>query len=361
MPVRADLSENRPVVLGTSPDPDAWPSVPGSVDEALAHVRTWPTDLLPGNGATTRLWELLATCAAADVAVARAVEPHLDALAILSQAGTPDDERPLPTAATWGVYAAEMPGTRLEASRAPDGSWRLDGTKPWCSLADRLGGALVTARVGGGDERGLFAVDLSAPGVVASRQGWVSRGLREIPSGPLELRDVPATLVRSGSWYLDRPGFWWGAIGVAACWYGGAVGVARRVLQHARTRGDDPLLAMHVGAIDERLASARTSLAAAARAVDASGARTDHGRRSEDEDAREAGRVLAKRVRAVVARTCEDVLRSAAHALGPGPLTQEEAYAKRVADLQVYILQQHAERDDVSLGRAVIALPGQPW
>jgi alkylation response protein AidB-like acyl-CoA dehydrogenase len=260
------------------------------------------------------------------------------------------------------VYAAETPTARLEASHGPDGSWRLDGLKPWCSLADRLDGALVTASLpGGGDERGLFAVELRSPGVELVDQVWAARGLREIPSTPVRFHDVRAVLVRDGDWYVQRPGFWWGAIGVAACWYGGAVGIARRVLLEARRRPDDRLLAMHLGSIDARLAAARYALVHAAAAVDRSGATTDGGRSPAPGGDRAAGRLLAKRVRATVAHACEDVLRSSGHALGPGPLTQEEDHAKRVADLQVYVRQHHAERDDASAGAALTASEVEPW
>ena len=138
--------------------------LPGSVDEALRDVPDWPDDLLPGRGDTVRLWELLASLAASDLAVARAVEPHLDARAILDQARPVDDPRAGPLG-TWGVFAAETPDARLRATRAPDEPWRLHGVKPWCSLADRLDGALVTAQLPGeADDHGLFAVDLRAPG-----------------------------------------------------------------------------------------------------------------------------------------------------------------------------------------------------
>jgi hypothetical protein len=193
------------------------------------------------------------------------------------------------------------------------------------------------------------------------RHAWISRGLREIPSGPVRFDDVPAELVRDGDWYVQRPGFWWGGVGVAACWYGGAVGIARRVLLEARRRPDDRLLAMHLGSIDAWLASARYALAHAAAAVDASGSTTDGGRTAGSAAERAAGRVLAKRVRAVVARTCEAVLTSSGHALGPGPLTQEEDHAKRVVDLEIYLRQHHAERDDASLGNALTASEGDPW
>lgn len=362
----------RPVRLQDgSPPPDLLLApLPATVPDALRAVATWPGELRPGAGATAALWEVLATLAAHDLAVARAVEPHLDARAVLDQAaGTVPGDR---AATTWGVYAAEGPGAALTASPvgtagdtrdvgATGDAWLLDGTKPWCSLARDLDAALVTARLAGDDgRRGLFAVDLRAPEVQPVDAPWPSRGLAEIPSTPVRFDRARATLVAEGSWYLDRPGFWWGAIGVAACWFGGAVGVARRLHAHAAARPDDRLLAMHLGAVDERLSAARVLLADAATRVDASGAATRGGRDPEPEEARAAGRVLAKRVRATVARTCEDVLRLSGHALGPGPLTQEDEHAKRVADLEVYVRQQHAERDDASLGGLLAAGPA-PW
>ena len=33
------------------------------------------------------------------------------------------------------------------------------------------------------------------------------------------------------NFYLERPGFWFGATGVAACWYGGARGLVEHVVR----------------------------------------------------------------------------------------------------------------------------------
>ena len=195
--------------------------VPRTVDDALRADLAGPT-CSPARARRRELWELLATLGATDLGVARAVEPHLDARAILAQAGMPDRD-----GRTWGVFAAEGPGVRLDAVDDGDG-WRLDGTKPWCSLAGVLDAALVTAHLAGGG-RALFAVDLHDPGVRLLDQAWASRGLAEIPSTAVAFDDVAATPVGAPGWYLERPGFWWGGIGVAACWFGGAVGIGRRV------------------------------------------------------------------------------------------------------------------------------------
>lgn len=305
---------------------------------------------LPGSGATAQRWEALATLASIDLGAARAAEPHLDALAILAQAPTGD----LPAVAsspdcTWGVFAAEGGPSALTAIQAADGSWSLTGTKPWCSLADRLSAALVTAHVGDG-QRGLFAVDLSEAGVHTDSSAWQARGLTEIPSGPVEFRDVPAFSVGAPQWYLERPGFSWGGIGVAACWYGGAVGLARTLFTAAAARDTvDPLLAMHLGAVDESLQSARRALAEAAALVDA----------GQVDDS--FGKFTAHRVRATIARACEDVLTRLGHALGPAPLAQDAEHSKRVADLQLYIRQHHAEKDQASLGTALLRAGVAPW
>ena len=71
--------------------------------------------------------------------------------------------------------------------------------------------------------------------------------------------------------------------------------------------------------------------------------------------------MLAKRVRATVARACEEIVSRAGHALGPAPLALDAAHAKRVADLQLYVRQHHAERDQESLGEALARSTVAPW
>ena len=299
------------------------------------------TTCSPAQGATRELWELLATLGAADLGVARAVEPHLDARAILAQAGMPDrDDR------TWGVYAAEGPGVRLDAVDDGDG-WRLSGTKPWCSLAGVLDAALVTAHLAGGG-RALFAVDLHDPGVRLLDQAWVvARADRDPQHGGRvrrRRRDAGrrARLVPGASRVLVGRHRGGGLLvrGRGRDRSTGARrgGAARRpAARDAPRRGRPPARGRPAGARRGGLAaSTRTTLDAA------------------------QGRLLAKRVRATVAVVCEDVLARAAHALGPAPLALEPEHAKRVADLQVYVRQQHAERDDVSLGQA-LASAAPPW
>ena len=338
-------------LVAADPAPHEWPTAQ-ALDLAVA---LGADGALPGGGRTRDLWEALATLAAADLGIARAVEPHLDALAILDQEraaggrgdaghGSGDAD---PTPGTWGVFAAEGGGDPLRAAPADaadgarPGDAVLTGTKPWCSLAGSLTDALITAADADGT-RALYAVHLGHPGVEVVPGAWAARGLVEVPSGPLRLAGVPARRVGAPGWYLERAGFHWGAIGVAACWHGGAVGLARTLQAAAARPGADRLTLMHLGAVDAALAASRGALDEAARLVDRGLAEG------------EEGRLLAKRVRGIAARAAEETLRHVAHALGPAPLAQDPVHAKRVADLELYVRQHHAERDDASLGGALV-------
>ena len=303
--------------------PDAWPEAARDVGAVLP---------LPGTGDTARLWTALATLGAIDLQLARAVAPHADALAILGEADRAGHDVPGVPGAVWGVYTTEGPGVRL-AARLEGGDWLLDGTKPCCSLADRVSHALVTAWVDD-ERRGLFAVDLGQAGVrVAPGVGEChARGLRDLGSPSVLMDHVRARSVGPPGWYLERDGSAWGGIAEAAVWYGGAVGLARR-LGAPGTRPRDQVSLAHLGEVDRRLSACRAVLHRAAADVD------------EGRAARTAGQVLASRVRAVVAGGCETVLTACEHDLGPGPQVSDRAYAARLADLRLCLPRQHAERD----------------
>lgn len=313
------------------------------VDERFtALVRSGDLDLpLPGSGGTEQRWASLAALAAGDVVVGRLAEAHADAVAILVELGQHPKE--LVSSGSWGVWAAEPPGAVVTAVRA-DGGWVLNGTKAWCSGAGLLTAALVTAHAD--DGRRMFAVDLSHPGVRPGSGTWQGPGMSRSRTEPVTFDAVPATAVGGPRAYLDRPGFWHGAIGVAACWHGAAVGVARRLLAAAGRRELGPHAAAHLGAVDTALAGAAAALAAAARAVDA-----------DPLDASGSARLRAMRVRAVIEGAATEVVDRVGRALGPGPLAQDGEHAQRVADLQVYLRQSHAEGDLETLGRDVAVAP----
>lgn len=321
----------------------------GDVGRALewaVDVSAWAP--LPGSGNTSTLWELLASTAAVDVAVARVLEPHLDAHAILDQAGLSAELADIDADAqsTWGVFAAEGPGMKVVATRSRS-DWILDGTKPWCSLARHLSHALVTAHVG--DTRQLFAVDLRQDCVSADSGPWFPRGLPQVVSAPVHFSSARAIPVGEAGWYLTRSGFQWGGMGVAACWWGGAVGVARSLYEWARRAEPDQLALSLLGAVDTDLNSARSVLRAAAAGVDDPSQLTT------------ATALAALRLRNLVADVVDSTLLRVGHARGPGPLVNDEAHARRVADLQLYVRQHHAGHDQAALGRVLVASKETSW
>jgi len=307
--------------------------IPAALQLAAQYGRQLP---LPGGGQSAGRWAVLADVARQNLTVARVLEAHSDALAILAEAGqdAPDG--------TWGVFAAESAQHRLLAAPGPGpGQVLLTGVKPWCSLAGQLDSALVTAHAG--QERQLFRVSLRHPSVTVDPPGaWVARGLRTVTSQPVRFDATPAAAVGGPGWYLTRPGFAWGAIGVAACWLGGARGLQDTLLRASAGR-EGELAALHAGIVDAALYAAEAALASAACDLDAGRA-----------DGRD-GDLLALRVRAVIAEAAEQTIRQVGHALGPAPLAFDEEHARRVADLELYVRQHHAERDLARLGAAVIA------
>jgi alkylation response protein AidB-like acyl-CoA dehydrogenase len=139
--------------------------------------------------------------------------------------------------------------------------------------------------------------------------------------------------------YVARRGFWHGAVGVAACWYGGALGAYRMLRAHLQRVDAGDHQVAHFGAV--------------AASCDAMWACLEHAARRIDRG--ELQRTHALVVRHVVEQGCQEVLLRVGRASGTTPLTFDRAHARRAADLPVYLRQHHAERDLAALGRALLA------
>jgi alkylation response protein AidB-like acyl-CoA dehydrogenase len=290
----------------------------------------------PGSGQTARRWWKLAALTERDVVSGRLAEAHTDAVAILAELGGPT---PKP-GQLWGVWAAESAEAIVTVTDDGDTAV-LDGTKAWCSGAGLCTHALITARRED-NLRGLYAVDLSQPQVMPLTHSWRNAGMRASDTRSVQLSGAAAEPVGRPGEYLDRAGFWHGAIAVAACWLGGARGVAGPLYaavadDHSSASGDVHAHA-HLGAVDAALAAGEAVLMSAACYVDAE----PHGDRAE---------LMARRVRAVVEHAVDEVITRTGRALGPKTLALDGEHAQRVADLTLYVRQSHAERDLAALGR----------
>ena len=175
---------------------------------------------LPGAGDTWRRFEALADVSAEDLSAGRLAEGHADALAILAEAG----RGPAVEGATYGVWAARRPSGGMTARRVGAG-WELHGVQEFCSGANLLDRALVAAD---GPE-GQLLFDLSVAESVVTRHAgsWPAVGMAASDSMTLTISGAVGERDRVGGpgFYTGRRGFWLGAVGVAACWFGGARGL----------------------------------------------------------------------------------------------------------------------------------------
>src|SRR5262249_40448838 len=187
-------------------------------------------------------------------------EAHTDAVAILAELDGPG---PQPDQ-LWGVWAAEPPDSVVHAC-GDGGAVTLDGTKAWCSGAGLCSHALLTARLASG-ERALFAVDLHQPAVTPLPSTWRNSGMAQSDTRSVQFTGAQAVAVGRPGDYLSRPGFWHGAIGVSACWLGGARSVAKPLYERAAGGRADPHTLAPLGAVDAALTAGEAVLAVAAAA-----------------------------------------------------------------------------------------------
>jgi alkylation response protein AidB-like acyl-CoA dehydrogenase len=292
---------------------------------------------LPASGYTAERWQRLALLAEDNIVAARIAEAHADAVAILHELGG----KPPESDQLWGVWAAESPDAVLIATTVGGGGGAvtLSGTKVWCSGAGFCTHALVTARIGDG-QQGLFAVTVTEPAVKALPATWWNAGMAGSDTRPVQFTNAHAVAVGDPRDYLDRPGFWHGAIGVAACWLGGARRVAGPLYRCAASESADAHSLAHLGVVDAALAAGDAMLATAAAQIDA-----------DPFDQTHTAQLLARRARTVAEHAADEAITRTGRALGPGPLCQDGRHAQRVADLTIYIRQSHAERDLAELGR----------
>ncbi|VVO23152.1 acyl-CoA dehydrogenase family protein [Pseudomonas fluorescens] len=287
---------------------------------------------LPGSGRTLERFQALAEVGGHDLGLCKLYEGHTDALAIIRQLGG----SPTP-GSTWGMWAAEPPQARVKVS--PQGqSIVLNGCKAWCSGAAVLSHGLLTAW-DEQDRQQLVAVALDQPGVTLTDQGWHAVGMGATGSVDVLFDGARAHAIGPPGHYLQRPGFWQGGVGIAACWYGAAQSIAERLRSHCAHR-EEPHALAHLGAVDSALHAAADVLRSSALSIDAAPL----------DDAE----LLARRVRAVVEHSAEQVIRHVGHALGAGPYCKDRQFARLIADLPVFLRQSHAERDLAALGRQVI-------
>jgi hypothetical protein len=286
---------------------------------------------LPGDGATSLRHQRLMEIGREDLALARLAEAHWDAVAILAEAG----RRPVANQ-LYSVWASEKPGEALELKSSASGM-AVRGSKMFCSGAGLVDRALVTVGI---PMNLLIEIDLrrNAPNVRFDGTGWKTRAFGETNTSDAIFEDVTVTqadIIGNSGWYTDRPGFWHGACGPAACWAGGAVGLVDFAMRQKRY---DAHTLSHLGAMFASNWGLKSYLDQAGEEID-----------SDPKNVEEA-EIRALSLRHLVEQLCTDVLRRIPRAFGPYPLAMDEAVSLRYQELDLYLRQSHAERDLDRLG-----------
>ncbi len=309
-----------------------------AVSEALEALVAQGLDRppLPAGGDTLARWRMLAAVGGHDLSLAKLYEGHTDAIAILAELGVADAA---PPGSRWAVWAAEPPGGRVRLIDQGHGVGWLEGTKLWCSGARGCTHALMTAWRDEDRQPQLVRLAIDQPGIEVFSTQWKAVGMAA--SASLDLRfdgRVRAQAVGRPGEYLTRAGFWHGGAGIAACWWGAARSLALALRRSAR---DDPLARAALGRVELALETTAALLRETAAWLDANPAAD--------------ARAQALRVRLGVERCATEVLDQVGRTLGAGPFCRDADFARRAADLPVFLRQSHGDRDLAALGQLVSA------
>lgn len=304
----------------------------------------------PTQGNILQRWQILADVAACDLTLVKWFEAHLDALAIMSELldtgwqiqgfDNADVDR-LFSRYRWAVWAAEGGDDPLRVAQEDNKAF-LTGKKLWCSGANLVDYALVSYR-DAADVAQLVVVNMRDDGVSIDGSGWAAVGMADTDTATVRFEGVCAypvmakhpTDTTATSPYLNRAGFWQGAAGVAACWYGASAALAN-VLLASYQRKPQAFKAMYLGEVSQAMTVLQTCFYALAKQLD---------------DAPHDSHELAIRIiRSQTEAVARLVLDKLGQALGAAPFCLDGHTARLAADLAVFIRQTHGAYDSQAIG-----------
>lgn len=215
------------------------------------------------------------------------------------------------------------------------------GQKNWCSGASLVRYALMSYKCSEDDSVSnpqsthLVLVDMQQAGIHVDHQPWVAVGMQHTFTASIHFDAVTVHPVGQANEYLSRVGFWHGAAGVAACWFGATARIAEYLkahclkLQEANKLHDYALL--YLGEVITEISSTRQYFQYVAQKID-----------SEPQHSHE---LIVRILRAKAEQTALKVLEVVGKALGARPFCEDAVFAQLCADLPVFIRQSHAAFD----------------
>jgi hypothetical protein len=309
----------------------AYPVHEPEPDEQQAALRSLAAAHDWGHLAWPDLVEALIALGRTDIPLARLTEGHVDALRILREAGCePADS------ALYGVWASRSHATGLRGRPGPGPrTWTVSGTLRFASGAGIIERALVPVWV---DEDHHILLDVPALDWPFDETDWHTRAMALTRSHQVTFTDalVPAVEVGGTDYYLSRPGFFPGGIGVAAVWTGAAARVCDALDAAVPAARRTPAQVARRGQMRTDLTTAVAVCRAAGRACHA----------GLDGD----GRALSTECRSAVAAAVRRILDQARAIAGPAGLVYDESLTRAIDDLSLYVAQQNPDADAAYLG-----------
>lgn len=312
------------------------------VPNLLALLRRGANLPYPGSGNTAARFQELHAMSARCPSLGRILEAHCDALAIFSDA---DIEPPKDMA--FAVWASSSRSSVI--GKAHGNGLLLNGTQVFCGGAGIVDGALMTVACDGGEQ--IVYVQLNREGVDIDLTSWKTPAFAQAAIGTVSFTNVEIGVddfVGNLDFYSSRPGFWWGASGVAACWAGIAESLLTIEHERARSRrrSRDELALVSHGRTASLQWAMDACLAHAAHLIDESA--TDASQNFA------CAEFIALNVRQQVASAARDLLETVSRDAGPAPIAFDPEWSQVSTELRMALGQSHADRDLRQLGGLVL-------
>ncbi|WP_227687981.1 acyl-CoA dehydrogenase [Psychrobacter immobilis] len=299
-----------------------------SYSKKIPHPASKTTSVNGAISGTLIRWQILAYVAGVDLTIAKWFESHLDALSILYELGYAKANQGL-----WAVWAAEGNPISYEQGK-------VSGTKAWCSGANMVNHGLMTYRNADGHAQ-LLVVDMHQSGIEIDNEEWQAVGMQATDTATVEFHEVIADQVGTANSYLERVGFWHGAAGVAACWFGATADLAEYLISAYQQKPND-YKAMYLGQISTALAVTQQYFHYVADLID-----------SQPQLSHE---LAIRQLRSQVEKVARQVMEIIGQALGAAPFCRNAHFARLTADLPVFIRQSHGAFDLQKIGELTSVL-----
>lgn len=282
----------------------------------------------PAQGQTFLRWQILAQVAASNLNLVKWFESHLDALSILH-----DLQYSGAKSGLWAVWAAEGSPQPLTFEHA-----QCTGLKNWCSGANLVDHGLMTYKDENNQSQ-LLIVNMHEQGIDIRQTGWHALGMQYTETRAVYFEQVKAEKVGKPNGYLNRVGFWHGAAGIAACWFGATLHLANYLTEAAKKNPND-FKQMYLGEVITAVQTTRQFFYALALKID---------------EAPHLSHELDIRIlRAQTESTAEIILKNVGKALGARPYCEDKQFAQLSTDLPVFLRQSHAAFDLKRIGELTL-------